>query len=195
MKFLVLVLVRSSGVCTLESIRKVEDFHNFTLGVSMKDGFPEDASMVMDRESPKDLGLADALWNTSSLLVVSDKFKRILEGIPGALHDNEFLNVTIVNHKGRSVKDPYFIIHQLNNPPAVDEGKTQGRRSKLAPDTFQFVDKMVLDESKIPKDRMLFRVKQFSEVVFIRADLAQKLEPLGLTGFELREIDAHEWDA
>jgi hypothetical protein len=54
---------------------------------------------------------------------------------------------------------------------------------------------MVLDVGKVPKDRMLFRAKQFTEAVFIRSDLAEKLEPLGLTGFEMREIDEHEWDA
>jgi len=179
----------------LESISEVEDFHNLKFGVSMKDGFPEKASMAMDRESPKDLGLADALWNTSSLLVVSDKFRKALDGIPGALHENEVLNVKIVNHKGRAVKEQYFIIHQLNHPPAVDEARTKGKRSKLAPEKFQFVEKMVLDESKVPEDRMLFRVKQYYSVPFVRADLADKLEPLGLTGFEIREIDAHEWDA
>lgn len=195
MKYLVLVLTRSAGICTLESIMNVEDFHLLRFGESMKDNFPAEASMAMDRETPKEIGLADALWNTSSLLVVSDKFKSILEGIPGALQENEILSVKIINHKGRPVKDPYFIIHQLENPPAVDETKTKGRRSKLAPDTYQFIDKMVLDVGKVPKDRMLFRAKQFTEAVFIRSDLAEKLEPLGLTGFEMREIDEHEWDA
>ena len=193
MKFLVLALIRSPGICTLESIRHVEDFHLLGLGESMKDDFPADASMAMDRETPKSVGLADALWNTSSLLVVSDKFKKILEGIPGALKENEILSVKVINHKGRVVKDPYFIIHQLNNPPAIDETKTKGDRSNLAPDTYQFVDKMVLDASKIPDDRMIFRVQQHTQPVFIRADLAEKLGSLGLTGFEMHDIDAHEW--
>lgn len=195
MKYLVLVLTRSSDICTLESIMNVEDFHLLHFGESMKDNFSADASMAMNREKPKNVGLADALWNTSSLLVVSEKFKNTLDGIPGAFQDNEILSVRIINHKGRAVKDPYFIIHQLINPPAVDETNTKGRRSKLAPDTYQFVDKMVLDVGRVPKDRMLFRAKQFTEAVFIRSDLAEILAPLGLTGFEMREIDEHEWDA
>jgi hypothetical protein len=193
MKYLVLALTRSPDICTLESIKNVEDFHLLGLGESMRDNFPADASLAMNREKPKNVGLADALWNTSSLMVVSEKFKKMLESIPGALKENEILSVKIINHKGRAVKDPYFIIHQLNNPPAVDESKTEGDRSSLAPDTFQFIDKMVLDATKIPKDRMIFRARQFSQVVFIRADLAEKLESSGLTGFELHQIDEHQW--
>jgi hypothetical protein len=193
MKYLVLALTRSQGICTLESISNVKNFHYLTLGKSMKDSFPLDASMAMNREKPNNVALADALWNTSSLMVVSGKFKNALEGIPGALEENEILNVKIINHKGRVVKDPYFIVHQLNNPPAVDETRTQGDRQPLAPDTYQFVEEMVLDASKIPQDRMIFRAQQYSEVVFVREDLAKKLESAGLTGFELHEIDKHQW--
>jgi hypothetical protein len=47
---------------------------------------------------------------------------------------------------------------------------------------------MVLDDSKIDKKLMLFRVAQYSMLPLVREDLADKLKALKLSGLEFHEI-------
>ena len=181
--------VKAPGAPWLETIENVPDEEDLAFGVSRISGFPKDASFSMSDDYPKDVGLADVFKNVSALLVVSDRLRQCLESLPGALFDNEVLPVKIVNHKKRAEKAPYFIIHQINHPPCLDEKKTQGTRMPINPKKFQFVTAMVLDEKKIDTKKMLFRVDQFPDVPIIRRDLAEKLKAEKFTGLEFREIE------
>jgi hypothetical protein len=187
MKYLIAKTVRPKGVCALDSIENVPEREDLRFGISYIKRWPEDARFSMDAEYPKDIALADSLDNVSMLLVASQKFKEALEGIPGALHSNEVLPVKIINHKGRAEKAPYYIIHQVDHPP-LDEAKSEGTRARLNPKRFQFLKKMVLDDSKIDKKLMLFRVAQYSMLPLVREDLADKLTALKLSGLEFHEI-------
>jgi hypothetical protein len=126
-------------------------------------------------------------------MVVSERFKSLLEGIDGALNGNEILPVKIINHKKREEKGPYFIISQSPQLPCVDEKKTKGQRSNLDPSVFQFVDKLVLDEKLIPKEIVLFRPKQYDRYPIIRRDVAEALQKEKLTGVEFAEIDGYDF--
>ena len=191
MRYLIAKTVTPKGVCVLESVENVPQRSDLRYGVPYLSRWPEDIQFPMDEEFPKQIALADSLDNTSQLLVASEKLKQALEGIPGALHSNEVLPVKIVNHKKRVEKAPYFIIHQIEHPACLDEAQTQGKRSSLSPERFQFMSKMVLDPAKIPPDLMLFRAKQYNEVLLVREDLAEQLKPLKLTGLEFHEIDGY----
>jgi len=161
MKYLIAKTVRPKGVAALDSIENVPEREDLRFGVSYVKRWPDDVRFTMDAEFPKDIALADSMDNVSMLLVVSQRFKEALEGIAGALHSNEVLPVTIVNHKKRAEKAPYYIIHQVDHPPCLDEGKSDGKRARLNPKRFQFLGKMVLDDSKIDRKLMLFRPWQW----------------------------------
>jgi hypothetical protein len=191
MKYLIAKTVRPKGVCCVGSIQNVPEREDLRFGISYLKRWPDDAQFTMDPDFPKDIALADAIDNTSMLLVVSEKLKEALEGIPGALHSNEVLPLKIINHKKRAEKAPYYVIHQVNHPPCLDEGKTDGKRSSLNPKLFQFMKKMVLDDSKIDPKLMLFRPAQYPKFPLVREDLADKLKALGLTGLELHEIKGY----
>jgi hypothetical protein len=191
MKYLIAKTVKPKGVCSLSSVEKVPQREDLRYGVPYLSRWPEDIQFTMDSDFPKDIGLADSLDNISMLLVVSEKLKQALEEIPGALRSNEVLPVKIINHKKRTEKMPYFIVHQINQPACLDEAKTEGQRSKLSPERFQFMTKMVLDPGKIGPDLMLFRPKQFNEFPLVREDLAAKLKALALTGLEFHEIEGY----
>jgi len=103
------------------------------------------------------------------------------------------LPVKIINHRGRTEKAPYYVINQLNHPPCLDEKKSKGSRSPINPAIFQFMKKMVLDPALIPAELMLFRPAQYRRYPLVRADLAEALGKLELTGFELREIAGYEF--
>jgi hypothetical protein len=187
-QYMILKTVKARGVAPLESIAKVDDHEDLAFGVSRAKGWTPNATFRMDKDFPKDVGTADAFVNTSLLLVVSERAKNALEAVPGALFENEVLPVSIVNHKKRVEKGPYFIIHQVNQPPCLDEKASQGVRMPINPTKFQFMMAMVLDEKKVGEKKMLFRVEQFPDVPLVRRDLAEALQAEKLSGLELHEI-------
>jgi len=191
MKYLIAKTVRPKGVCALGSVENVPQREDLSFGVSYLARWPEDVQFTMDEDMPKDIRLADSLDNISMLLVVSEKLKQALEGIPGALVGSEMLPVKLINHKGRAEKAPYFIIHQVDHPACLDEAKSEGKRSSLNPKRFQFLSKMVLDPAKLDPKRMLFRVSQFNELPLVREDLAAKLKEAQLTGLEFHDIEGY----
>jgi hypothetical protein len=185
---MVVKTVKATGAPWLETIENVPDEEDLAFGVSRVTGFPENASFSMSDDYPKDVGLADAFKNVSSLLVVSDRLRQALEAVPDALFENEVIPIKIFNHKKRAEKAPYFIIHQVSHPACLDETKSQGLRMAIDPKHFQFVTAMVLDEKKIDSKKMLFRVEQFPNVPLIRRELAEKLGAGKFTGLEFHEI-------
>jgi hypothetical protein len=190
-QYLIVKTKPCEGACRLRTIKHVPNDHRFSIGASFRENFPADALFKMNDSFPNDVRLVDSLHNLSALLVVSERFKNALEAIPGALVQNEVLPVAIVNHRGRKEKAPYFIIHQLAQPACLDEAKTKGTRSRIAPAQFQFLKKMVLDPERIPTDLMLFRAAQYPQLPLVRSDLAESLAKLDLVGVELCDIASY----
>src|SRR6185369_17170420 len=137
--YMVLKTVKARGIAALETIRNVDDSEDLAFGVSRIKGFTSDATFHMDPDYPKDVGVADAFVNVSLLLVVSERVKNALEAVPGALFENEVLPVKVINHKKRTEKGPYFIIHQVNHPACLDEKASVGVRMPINPKKFQFM--------------------------------------------------------
>jgi hypothetical protein len=181
------------GACRLRTIKNVPNDHRFSIGASFSKDFPGDALFRMNDSFPNDVRLVDSLRNLSALLVVSERFKNALEAIPGALVQNEVLPVAIVNQRGRKEKAPYFIIHQLARPECLDEARTKGTRSRIAPAQFQFLKKMVLDVQRIPPSLMLFRAAQYALLPLVRSDVAESLAKLDLVGVEFCDIPGYKF--
>lgn len=186
--FLLLVPEKAKGCTWLEPIENVDDKEDLRFGVSRVHNFPKQATFAMSRDYPKDVALADCCINTNRLVVVSERLKAALEAIPGALFENEVLPVQIKNHKGRLEKAPYFIIHQLDHPPCLDEAQTQGTRMAINPKKFQIMKSMVIDESKVDARKKLFRPQQYPNFALIRREVAEALRPGKFTGVGFHEI-------
>src|SRR6185369_10447757 len=148
--YMVLKTVKARGIAALETIRNVDDSEDLAFGVSRIKGFTSDATFHMDPDFPKDVGVGDAFFNTSLLLVVSERVKDALEAVPGALFENEVLPVKVINHKKRTEK------------------ASVGVRMPIDPKKFQFMTSMVLDEKKVGEKKLLFRVQQFPDVPLVR---------------------------
>jgi hypothetical protein len=192
-KYLLLHTKARDGACRVRTIQHVPESERLKTGVSYAADFPEAAAFEMNETFPKDIRLVDAIENQSSVLLVSERFKQVLESIPGSLLQNEILPVQIINHRGRPEKAPYYIIHQLDYPACLDEDQTTGERSSLAPEMFQFLETMVLDESRIPPELMLFRPAQYPRMPLVRVDLAEALTRADLTGFKFWDPATYEF--
>ncbi len=54
------------------------------------------------------------------------------------------------------------------------------------------VKQLVIDESKIAKNAVLFRAKHLVDGIFIRKDLVQKIKGKGFTGFSFWEVSDYK---
>jgi hypothetical protein len=181
---------RGQKSCVLTALQGVEDDYELLEGISRINGFPEDAYFNMDDDFPRNLQLEDFLLNENSLLVISDRLKAFLEA--KKLKNNEFLPVHVVNHKGRKVREPYYIFHQVELQDCIDVSKSDLILNAIDPETFSFVYKLIIDETKIDPDVTVFRMKRYAELPIFKRDLAEGIQSEGFTGIRFGEIE--DWD-
>ena len=177
-----------AGVCQLGAIRNTPAKAEIQHGMSQAGQFPSDAFFEMDKNFPNGVKLADALDNTNSFLVVSERFKDLLQAAD-ALKKNEVYEISIVNHKKRREKAKYFLIHQVNFPLCADPLQTVGEKDPLNPVAYGLLTKLVLDEGKIDPGLSIFRAAEYPERAFFRRDLVAKIKEAGLTGIKFYELD------
>lgn len=190
-KYKIVAIVSPKGVCHLMSIENVPAWAQMQQGESQAGKFPEDAFFRMSDDFPKDVKLADALFNISSMLVVSERFAEFLKKEKFLAH-NEVHPVAILNHKGRREKAKYFIVQQIDNPRCVDAARTKGKKSRILPDEYNVMQKLVIDEKKVKKEYALFRAYEYKDRVLVRADVAAKVEGAGFTGIEFHDLEGYD---
>lgn len=175
------------NICRLEALQNVEKDFQLRRGISRINDFPNDACYHMSKNFKTYIKLQDSLKNIGGLLVVSNMLKDFLER--ENLKNNEFLLITIFNHKGRAIKETYWILHQVELQDCIDRDKSQYEIHDLDPGFLSFVRKLVLDETKIDPEVTLFRLKSYPNLVIIRKDLAEKITKAGFTGISFEEIE------
>jgi len=142
----------------------------------------------MSADYPDDIQLHEFLHNLDEQLIVNHRVKEFLE-----LHIDkvEYLPVNIINHKGRKAKESYFIVNLLDLEDCIDKEKTIFEWDELDSDLMDSVANLTVDESAIPKDRHLFRLKYLTSVIMISEDLAQEFKNEGFRGFETSELSEY----
>ena len=171
---------RGKGVCVLGGIVGMERPYELQQGMQLAPSWPKDARFKMDDDLPRDTKLEDFLNNLPSVLVVSERVRAFLEAEKVKLI--EFLPVTILNHKGRSEKAPYFIANCTENQDCIDESKATFKPNAIDPDVWISVQNIVLDPKKLDPELRLFRLKRYSKLDVWREDLAKKAMAQGFTG-------------
>jgi len=173
------------GACQLKSLMDFErDFELFD-GISRASDSSADAYFEMDDDFPDDIRTEDFIVDLTSLLVVSERTRQALEAT--GLKNNEFLPVTIINHKGRKEKGPFYVLHQVELQDCIDFEKTVCKRNALDPDLLSSISQLVLDERRIDPTVSLFRLKYFPYAPMFREDLVEKIRSAGLTGIKFTE--------
>ncbi|MDP1861339.1 MAG: hypothetical protein Q8K82_21875 [Gemmatimonadaceae bacterium] len=191
MNYVISEAVPPRGVCRLDIIQNVPEAARLQKGTRQLGRFPADAYFRMSENFPKDIKLADALSNANNLLVASERLVELLNSCE-ALERNDVYEVGILNHKARREKAKYFVVHQYGFPKCVDEKKTVGKKSRVNPDEYIALDKLVLNESKIDSNLALFRPLEYNQRPFFRRDVAEKIAAANITGIEFFEIDEYD---
>ena len=179
--------------CRVTDVVNVEMSWQLQKGVSRAGSFPPDAEVHMHPRSPKAVGLTDNLRNGARLIVASGPFTAFLQS--QQLKHVEYLPVGVVDHKGRRVKAPYFIVHPTAPVDCLDLAASNPTMNEIIPTDIDWVEQIVLDGRRIDPDRRLFRVANFSNIVFVRDDLASAITAGGFSGVGFEGLDEYEGSA
>lgn len=190
MDYLVWEVDPTGGYCALKYLGNVTDEYELKRGISRAKGFPSDACFHMDDSHPKDVKLADNVYNLDRMLVVSKQLKEFVESKKPKL--TEFLPVTIYNHKGKIASRDYFIINPFNIQDCIDKEKSKIRWNKIDPELISSCFKLVIIPDKIDDSLVLFRPKNMPTIVMVREDLTKAISNEGFTGIRFRETDEFE---
>jgi hypothetical protein len=185
------IVTPGPGACHLGNVRGVPDDFELLEGVSRGAGFPDNAYLEMSKKYPNDIRLEDFVYNTNSLLIVSDRVRQLIEG-EGFQHV-EFLPVTIVNHKKRKEKAPYFILNCFPLQDCLDVKQSAGEKNPIDPDDFMRLDKIVIDEQRVDQSAAIFRMKGYPGIKVFRRSALQRLLDEGCSGIAMKEIADYNW--
>lgn len=162
---------------------------NFNASAELKEGVPLQGTLTEAHHfslSPKggDL-LGDFVPNISRTLIVSSKARAVLEaeGITGP--GIEYLPFTLLDKRGRRVKQSYFVANLLLKVPCMDRDQSDFDEDESDGEVLTLSSLRILVE-RIPAEAKLFRLGEFPSTVVIRSDLVQRLRDEGLTGFVAR---------
>jgi hypothetical protein len=170
----------------ITGLERLFRLNNFT---PLAEGFPDDVRLHFHPDFPTDLQLLDNMRNTDNIAVVSARLKQAIQD--RTTSGVEYLPVSLVDHKGRTASDQYFIIHPVDPIDGVDRDESVFEESRLHPGRFEFFDKLVLDEQRIPPDRQLFGLEGFGDIMLVRRELATALDEQGFTGLGWQSIDEY----
>ncbi len=181
-----LLPVAAAGAAHFGFVQGYDDSWKLVEGISVAAEFPEDATYHMNEDLPHDKRLEDAIYNLDSQLVVSGRLRTFLQS-----QDNlqiEFLPVQLVNHKGKAVQEPYFIVNILCHVDAVDKAATTHEWNTLDDTAMIGIENLTIDEDRVPKEAVLFRLVHVTDVMGVRSDLAEALREEGFTGLEFADF-------
>lgn len=139
-------------------------------GIPCKDWFPE--RQVFDISKDRGSRLTDCIPNRDKLLIVSEKLKAFLES--HAPDDPiEFLPVQLRNPNKKLVTAPYFIANLLGSVPCVNKSKSKFTMNAIDKEQVARFRHLSLDETKIPKEKKIFRLGEKMKLIIAREDLAK----------------------
>jgi hypothetical protein len=151
----------------------VEDDWELLRGVPRLATWPRDAVFRMDNHFPDDMQLEDVLSNGNDVIVASKRLVELLQ--TRAALNNEFLPVGILNHKGRRVREAYWIVHQIHLQRCIDEENSTFEVNDINPELIDEIDRLVIDEALVPPDVRLFRMAGYPFHALVERSLADEI--------------------
>ncbi len=156
-------------------------------GVSRLDGWSEDVAFKFSINRPEGMNLTDCVANSDQLLIISDRFRVVLEEFQ--VKDIEYLPVKIKDHKGRMASEHYWIANFLVLTEAVDRERSIFDDNPGSEDEIFGFDKLVLREDILKSGPVIFSLKEEPMTFIARQDLVRRIEEAGLAGVECVETD------
>jgi hypothetical protein len=173
--------------CRLNDIIGLEDPDELFLGKPINDIFPDYVTYTMDPDRPYSFILTDTLQNNDCQIVISKPFRDFLRD--RELTKVEFLPISIVNHKNRVIKEPYYILHCIDFVDCLDIEKSGAVWSTIDTNLVDQVYQLVLNDNSIDRTRGIFKLKYFHYITLIQRELAEAIDQKKFTGNRWIEIE------
>lgn len=157
-------------------------------GISVADEYPG-VTYSMHDQYPDDLLLSDN-FNVAGQILVSGKLKALLqEKLPD--HAIEFLQISILNHKGRVASDDYYILHPLGLCDCIDVERSKGTWNPLQKEQLAGCEALVFKPNSIPSGLKLFRPKYWGAEVMATREFAEEVEAAGFIGLDFVDAEGY----
>ncbi|MER2564706.1 MAG: DUF1629 domain-containing protein [Myxococcaceae bacterium] len=117
---------------------------------------------------------ADSLLNVESIRIVS---ARLGAALAEAEPKVELLRVPIIDKK--TTEQVYFFANVLEHVDCLDREASGVKR--MLGDEIARLERVVIDEARVPAERQLFRVARYSKAHVVRRSLAERLTGAGVT--------------
>jgi hypothetical protein len=179
------------GAARFGTIENYQEDYKLKQATSLVDSFPGDAAIRMRKSAPDEIELIDSLNTLASALIVNDRVCQLFE--QEGVTNIELLPVKAVNHKGKVVKERYFVVNILSSIDCVDASQSKVKWNNIDPTMISGVEKMVIDPQKIPPNLKLCRLKSMKFETIIHRGLADKIRGAKLRGFAFIEIDQFKY--
>jgi hypothetical protein len=190
--YLILIYKSVDGACVLKDLKGLEKTFRLNNGTSLAAEWPESVTLHMHPDFPTDILLVDNVLNADMLIVAS---KRLQECVRSrAPVEVEYLPVKIIDHKGRVASSEYSILHPTNPVDCIDKEQSVFEADLIDPNDIDTIEKLVLDDARIPQDRLFFRLRGFWGITLVRRDLASAISAAGCSGIEWLEVDDYPPD-
>lgn len=175
--------VKDGAVVT--DLKGVARAHAMANGESFEKIFPPTAEYHFNPDFKRNTLLVDCLINVGTRIVASERLKDFIQARQP--EKVEYLPVRVLDLKGKPVAAPYFIVHPIDPPDCIDYTKSKIDQAASDPD-FLSIDALVIDETKVPPKRLLFRAKSYPDKLLLRREFALEIENAGFTGTGWLEI-------
>jgi hypothetical protein len=173
---------------SLDQLSPVDKLYEVKKGVPRAHTFPTDAKFTVDKDFPNSTLLVDALETVYDLTVVSPRLKEFIAAREP--RNVEYLPVTILNHKRRPAAQ-YFILNPVHPVECLDLSASGAEWDVVANEVIDQVERIVIDESKVDDDLLLFKPKFLYRVIIVRRDLAEAITSERFTGVEWTELEEY----
>jgi hypothetical protein len=177
----------------LGEMRNLQEVGNITLGRAFGSSFPPNVEFLMNPETPRENLLTDNLKNSHSVLVLSERLKDLLEA--RQLKAVEYHGVTILDHKGKAVAPKYFMVHPYDDVDCLNTAASQPTYGTIRKETIYRLKRVVLDPARVDRERELFKIRDFADLVFVSRELAKAITDAKFTSVEWMEIQDYDGEA
>lgn len=177
------------GACILKQLEGIEDQYRLRNGTSLQSEFPSDVLYRMHPDFPNDLLLVDNVLNSKTIIVASERLKESIEKLnPPQV---EYLHIGIADHKSKIASDNYYIIHPIDPVDCIDRSQSIFEEDLIDPDSIDSFKKLVIDETRVPSARQIFRLKGFWDITLVRREFASMLSEKAFSGLDWLEISKY----
>ena len=173
----------------LKKLAGLEDEFRLQDGTHLQEGFPRDVAYHMHPDFPNDIALVDNMLNLDKVIVASPRLTTAIKGRQPAYV--EYLPLAVIDHKGRAASRDYCIVHPVDPVDCIDRERSVYTEDDILPGGIDSFKKLVLDETRIPADRALFKLQGFWDITIARRDLAEALDAGKFTGLTWQRIDEY----